>query len=127
MIESNDSGVDMIVEDDGSGFPFSGAYSLDELEILRLGPRSIKRRVRTLGGDLTITLAATGRFVGPRPHSCMRFGLAACCLVFADRVFAVRRFHAYPYCRAHQERSRRNGTFTLRSSLAVRIGIGSTR
>jgi signal transduction histidine kinase len=55
VIESNDSGVDMIVADDGSGFPFSGAYSLDELEILRLGPRSIKRRVRTLGGDLTIT------------------------------------------------------------------------
>ena len=54
VIESNDEGVDMIVEDDGSGFPFSGAYSLDELEILRLGPRSIKRRVRTLGGDLTI-------------------------------------------------------------------------
>jgi signal transduction histidine kinase len=54
VIESSDDGVDMIVEDDGSGFPFSGAYTLDELEILRLGPRSIKRRVRTLGGDLTI-------------------------------------------------------------------------
>ena len=54
MIESGDEGVDMILEDDGSGFPFSGAYTLDELEILRLGPRSIKRRVRTLGGDLTI-------------------------------------------------------------------------
>ena len=50
VIESSDDGVDMIVEDDGSGFPFSGSYSLDELEILRLGPRSIKRRVRTLGG-----------------------------------------------------------------------------
>ena len=54
VIESSEDGVDMIVEDDGSGFPFSGAYTLDELEILRLGPRSIKRRVRTLGGDLTI-------------------------------------------------------------------------
>jgi two-component system, NarL family, sensor histidine kinase DegS len=54
VIEAGEDGVDMIVEDDGSGFPFSGAYSLDELEILRLGPRSIKRRVRTLGGDLTI-------------------------------------------------------------------------
>jgi signal transduction histidine kinase len=55
VIEASDDGVDMIVEDDGTGFPFSGAYNLDELEILRLGPRSIKRRVRTLGGDLTIT------------------------------------------------------------------------
>jgi signal transduction histidine kinase len=54
VIEASDNGVDLIVEDDGSGFPFSGAYTLDELEILRLGPRSIKRRVRTLGGDLTI-------------------------------------------------------------------------
>ena len=54
IIEATEDGVDMIVEDDGSGFPFSGAYNLDELEILRLGPRSIKRRVRTLGGDLTV-------------------------------------------------------------------------
>ncbi len=54
VIEAGEDGVDLIVQDDGSGFPFSGAYSLDELEILRLGPRSIKRRVRTLGGDLTI-------------------------------------------------------------------------
>jgi two-component system sensor histidine kinase DegS len=54
VIEAGEDGIDMVVEDDGSGFPFSGAYSLDELEILRLGPRSIKRRVRTLGGDLTI-------------------------------------------------------------------------
>ena len=54
LIETGEHGISLIVQDDGSGFPFSGAYSLDELEILRLGPRSIKRRVRTLGGDLTI-------------------------------------------------------------------------
>jgi two-component system sensor histidine kinase DegS len=54
VIEGSDEGVDLLVEDDGSGFPFSGSYSLDELELLRLGPRSIKRRVRTLGGDLTV-------------------------------------------------------------------------
>ena len=47
-------GSSITIEDDGSGFPFSGAYTLDELEMLRLGPRSIKRRVRTLGGDLVI-------------------------------------------------------------------------
>jgi non-ribosomal peptide synthetase component F len=28
--------------------------TLEELELLRLGPMSIKRRVRTLGGDLTL-------------------------------------------------------------------------
>jgi signal transduction histidine kinase len=54
-IEGSDEGVDLLVEDDGSGFPFSGSYTLDELELLRLGPRSIKRRVRTLGGDLTVS------------------------------------------------------------------------
>jgi signal transduction histidine kinase len=42
------------IQDDGSGFPFSGNYSLDELDLLRLGPRSIKRRIRTLGGELTL-------------------------------------------------------------------------
>ena len=46
--------IEISIEDDGSGFPFSGSYSLDELELLRLGPRSIKRRIRTLGGDLTL-------------------------------------------------------------------------
>lgn len=46
--------IDMLVADDGSGFPFSGSYTLDELETLRLGPRSIKRRVRALRGGLTL-------------------------------------------------------------------------
>lgn len=42
------------VEDNGSGFPFSGTFGLEELEVLRLGPASIKRRVRVLGGDLVL-------------------------------------------------------------------------
>jgi two-component system sensor histidine kinase DegS len=54
VVEASEEMVEMIIEDDGSGFPFSGAYTLDELEMLRLGPRSIKRRVRTLGGDLIV-------------------------------------------------------------------------
>ena len=54
VVEAKDDRVDISVEDDGSGFPFSGSYSIDELEILRLGPKSIQRRVRTLGGDLTL-------------------------------------------------------------------------
>lgn len=54
VIDSLEASIDISVEDDGSGFPFSGAYSLDELEMLRLGPRSIKRRIRTLGGDLML-------------------------------------------------------------------------
>jgi signal transduction histidine kinase len=42
------------IEDDGTGFPFSGSYELGELEALRIGPGSIKRRVRSLGGALLV-------------------------------------------------------------------------
>jgi signal transduction histidine kinase len=43
------------IEDDGTGYPFSGSYDLDELEALRIGPGSIKRRVRSLGGEMVLT------------------------------------------------------------------------
>ncbi|HET8546751.1 MAG TPA: sensor histidine kinase [Bryobacteraceae bacterium] len=52
--ETNDGAIDIRVEDDGCGFPFSGRFTLDELEAARLGPKSIKRRIRTLGGQLTV-------------------------------------------------------------------------
>ncbi len=47
-------GLEIAVEDNGSGFPFGGTFTLDELELLRLGPISIKRRVRMLGGELVL-------------------------------------------------------------------------
>jgi signal transduction histidine kinase len=53
-IAKSDNALEISVEDNGAGFPFSGKYTLEELELLRLGPMSIKRRVRTLGGDLTL-------------------------------------------------------------------------
>jgi signal transduction histidine kinase len=43
------------VEDDGTGFPFAGTFSLEELELLRIGPLSIQRRVRGLSGDLALS------------------------------------------------------------------------
>ena len=49
-----DEKLEVTVEDNGKGFPFSGAYSLDELELLRLGPVSVKRRVRLLGGEMNL-------------------------------------------------------------------------
>jgi signal transduction histidine kinase len=49
-----DQELEVTVEDNGAGFPFSGRFSLDELELLRLGPVSIKRRVRMLSGKLVI-------------------------------------------------------------------------
>ena len=53
-IAKSDKALEIGIEDNGAGFPFSGKYTLDELELLRLGPMSIKRRVRTLGGDLLL-------------------------------------------------------------------------
>jgi len=53
-LETTDRAIEIVADDDGSGFPFAGTFSLDELEAARLGPKSIKRRIRTLGGDLTL-------------------------------------------------------------------------
>ena len=49
-----DRRLEIRAEDNGGGFPFSGTFTLDELELLRLGPVSIKRRVRMLGGELQL-------------------------------------------------------------------------
>jgi signal transduction histidine kinase len=53
-MERMDGVIEISIEDDGTGFPFAGSYTLDELEALRLGPVSIKRRVRGLGGEMTL-------------------------------------------------------------------------
>ncbi len=47
-------GIEIDVRDNGKGFPFRGAYKLEELELMKLGPEAIKRRVRDLGGSLTL-------------------------------------------------------------------------
>jgi signal transduction histidine kinase len=46
--------LEVKAEDNGGGYSFSGAFTLDELELLRMGPVSIKRRVRMLGGELLL-------------------------------------------------------------------------
>jgi len=46
--------VELSVDDNGAGFGFSGSFTLEELELLQLGPQSIKRRVRSLGGELVL-------------------------------------------------------------------------
>ena len=53
-IERRGEKLEITTADNGGGFPFSGAFTLDELELLRLGPVSIKRRVRLLGGELLL-------------------------------------------------------------------------
>lgn len=46
--------LEISVDDNGVGFHFSGAYTLDELELLRLGPVSLKRRARSLGAEMQL-------------------------------------------------------------------------
>jgi signal transduction histidine kinase len=58
-VDAAEGAVEVSVQDDGRGFPFSGSYTLDELEVMRLGPKSIQRRVRVLGGDLTLNSRPT--------------------------------------------------------------------
>jgi signal transduction histidine kinase len=49
-----DRRIEISAEDNGTGFPFSGSFTLEELELLRLGPISIKRRVKLLNGELQL-------------------------------------------------------------------------
>jgi two-component system sensor histidine kinase DegS len=44
----------LTIEDDGQGFPFSGKFSLAELEAQGKGPVVIMDCVRSINGDLTI-------------------------------------------------------------------------
>ncbi len=53
-VERSNGWLQISIDDNGAGFPFGGGFSLDELELLRLGPASIKRRVRTLNGELNV-------------------------------------------------------------------------
>ena len=53
-VEKEDGVFQFSVEDNGSGFPFGGTYTLDELDLLQLGPVSIRRRVKGLNGDLVL-------------------------------------------------------------------------
>ncbi len=51
-LEKSDRGLDIAIDDNGHGFPFAGSYNLEELELLRLGPASLKRRARALNAEM---------------------------------------------------------------------------
>jgi len=57
--------LEISVDDNGRGFQFSGVYTLDELELLRLGPASLKRRARALNSEMTLE-SRPGRGAGLR-------------------------------------------------------------
>jgi signal transduction histidine kinase len=53
-LEKTDRGLEIAIDDNGHGFNFAGTYSLEEMELLRLGPASLKRRARSLNAELVI-------------------------------------------------------------------------
>jgi signal transduction histidine kinase len=53
-IERTPGGIEISVDDNGRGFNFAGTYSLEELELLKIGPASVKRRARSLNADLQL-------------------------------------------------------------------------
>ena len=53
-LEQDETKVSLVVDDNGRGFSFSGRYTSEELDRLRLGPISIKERTRGVGGTLTV-------------------------------------------------------------------------
>ena len=53
-MEKSDRCLEISVDDNGHGFNFAGSYSLEELELLRLGPASLKRRARSLNADMVL-------------------------------------------------------------------------
>jgi len=57
VLKAKPGACQVIVQDDGQGFDFSGRMSYAELEQARKGPVVIKERVRSIRGDLTIESA----------------------------------------------------------------------
>jgi signal transduction histidine kinase len=53
-LDHDEARVFLVVDDNGQGFSFSGRYTSEELDRLRLGPISIKERTRSVGGTLTV-------------------------------------------------------------------------
>ena len=53
-MEKSERGLEISIDDNGRGFGFAGAYTLEELELLRLGPASLKRRARSLNAEMLL-------------------------------------------------------------------------
>jgi signal transduction histidine kinase len=51
---SNRERWNLVLEDDGKGFPFAGRFKQEQMEEMGKGPMIIKERVRLLDGELTV-------------------------------------------------------------------------
>jgi signal transduction histidine kinase len=56
-------GIGVRIADNGRGFPFMGCHDLEELDAAADGPRSLKERVRHLGGTLLIDSSIRGAVI----------------------------------------------------------------
>ncbi|HEX7271823.1 MAG TPA: histidine kinase [Casimicrobiaceae bacterium] len=59
-LSGGSSPVHITVTDDGCGFPVRGRFNLAELTARRVGPRSLRERVASLGGELVLTSSLSG-------------------------------------------------------------------
>jgi signal transduction histidine kinase len=53
-LSADDAGFRVSIEDNGGGFPFGGTYTLDDLNLLGVGPQSIRNRAKEMQGDLSL-------------------------------------------------------------------------
>jgi signal transduction histidine kinase len=52
--------IDLLIADDGAGFPFQGTFDLAKLTAAGIGPRSLKDRVSALRGELVLVSNPAG-------------------------------------------------------------------
>lgn len=53
-LRSRDDAWEVVIQDDGRGFDFTGRLSLAQLEAVRKGPRVIRERIHAVNGDLAL-------------------------------------------------------------------------
>jgi signal transduction histidine kinase len=53
-LTAHEDAWEVVIQDDGRGFDFSGCLSLAQLEAVRKGPQSIRERVQSANGDLVL-------------------------------------------------------------------------
>jgi signal transduction histidine kinase len=61
-----DGWLELTIIDDGSGFPFRGTMSDNELSERAIGPRTLQERVRLLGGTLRVHSSPAGARIDMR-------------------------------------------------------------
>jgi signal transduction histidine kinase len=72
QLRVNGGGVNIVVADDGAGFPFSGTFTLAQLNEQRRGPVTLKERVASLGGDLVLDSSPAGSRIDIRVPDTLR-------------------------------------------------------